>query len=551
MKSVGIDIGSSSIKVVELISHAKGIQVSRFLEHQLGNNPGFDPTIEIIEFLRQISQTYDQNVRVVFGLRQEHVSVRHKIFPFSDRQKILKSLPFELEEDLPFANDTAVYDAKMIRNIGNSAEILACATPKTRVEQALQLMNDGNLDISVLSSEGLAFANCLEAWDANIPQIPAQPLELDSTKATNKSLQLQVIIGHTRTLVCAFDQGQMVGVRTILWGAKAIAEAIMKRYEIPYIEALKEMQTKAFILPNKDGASYDQIVFSDTISHQVKEFSKDLKISILEFSSMLGGHVESIGLTGGASAILNLHVFLTQCLEIPVNKTNILSGFQTQFDKTPAIESRIAVALGLAIEGLKKPRNPAVQFLRGEFAKQNTAMKALWDRWGQTLQVASIAFVLFFIYSVVRENTSLSLADRTNEVLKTQAKVVAKLPAKSQNEDGVKRYIREQKKRTAEMMTLSSLTQMNSAMDVFKKINDAIPSKQAITLDVRRFAINDDQVEIEGQVGDNNQLRALETALSSVAISKLNQGQVLTRIVKPGVQFSYSFKVDRGITLTK
>ena len=548
MKSVGIDIGSSSIKVVEVQTTAKGLQVLRFSEHVLGANPGFDPSIEIIEYLRTISSTYDQGVRMVFGLRQDQVSVRNKLFPFADRQKILKSLPFELEEDLPFSNETAVYDAKIIRTLGNSAEILACATPKNRVTDALQLMADGNIDVSVLSTEGIALANCFEAWDAPIPNMPAPSMEIDATVVQSKKISLQIYIGHTRTLVCAFDGPHIVGVRSILWGAKNIAEAIMKRYEIPYVEALKEMQTKAFILPSKEGASYDQIVFSDTISAQVKDLAKDIRISVLEFSTELQANIESVGLSGGASSILNLHAYLTQCLELPVNRISILAKFNTNFEKTPAIDSRIAIALGLAIEGLKKPRNPAVNFMRGEFAKQNTSMKLFWDRWATTAQIAVAAFVLFVVYSFVREDSSLSLADRTNEVLKSQAKAVAKLPAKSQNEAGVKKYIRDQKKRTAEMMTLAGLARMNSAMDVFKKINDSIPAKSAVTLDVRRLSINEDQVQIEGSVGDANQLQILEKAISGVATSRLSKGETITRVTKPGVQFSYVFSVDRGVS---
>ena len=125
MKSVGIDIGTYSIKVVEVISQNKGqLRVSQFLEHSLGQNPAFDPEIEIIEFLKGLAKAYDpSNTRFVFGLRQDQVSVRHKIFPFNDRLKINKSLPFELEEDLPFSAETAIFDAK-IRHHSNEQNYL-------------------------------------------------------------------------------------------------------------------------------------------------------------------------------------------------------------------------------------------------------------------------------------------------------------------------------------------------------------------------------------------------------------------------------------------
>ena len=153
MKSLGIDIGSSSIKIVEINSNNKGIQITRFMEHTLSVNTiqsESDSQLEIIEFLRTIASSYDpQNTTFVVGMGQDKVSVRNKIFPFTERLKIIKSLPFELEEELPFSNDTAIYDAKVIHHFGSTAEVLACATPKNRIQKVLDLMQDSNIDLSI------------------------------------------------------------------------------------------------------------------------------------------------------------------------------------------------------------------------------------------------------------------------------------------------------------------------------------------------------------------------------------------------------------------
>lgn len=550
MKSVGIDIGTSSIKIVEVTSTNKGVTVTQFTEHPINTNPGFDPEIEIIEFLRNFVSTYDlATTRFVCALRQEQVSIRTKVFPFTDRQKILKSLPFELEEDLPFSNETAIFDAKIIRMVGTTAEVLACAAPKSRVASTLEKMQDIGVNISLLSAEGVAFANCFERWDAPIATFPAAPVELDQEQPI-RNISITVHIGHTRTLVCAFENGLLIGVRSVLWGGKNIADAISRRYEIPYVEALKEMQSKAFILPSREGASYDQIVFSDTISQQVKELSKDLKISILEFKAEFNGNVQSVSLTGGTSQILNLHAYLTQQLELPVNRTSVLSNFnQLAFERTSRTDAIIGVALGLAIEGLKKPRNPAVNFMKGEFAVQNTFFKIFWERWGTVVQISAAAFVVFFIYSMFRESAALNLADRTTEALKAQAKSVAQLPSKSQNEAGVKKYIRDQKKRATELRTVENLTKMNSALDIIKKINDAIPNKPNVVVDVSKLTVNENRVQIEGIVANARQFTLLESALSNISQGGVQrvQPQTTTRVKKSGIPFGFAFRVDRGI----
>ncbi len=548
MKSVGIDIGTSSIKVVEVFSSNKGVQVTHFTEHPLNTNPAYDSEIEILEFLRGLVSTYDlATTRFVVGLRQEQVSVRNKVFPFNDRQKILKSLPFELEEDLPFSNETAVYDAKIVRTMGSTAEVLACAAPKARVSQALDKLIEIGIDISLLSAEGIAFANCFENWNAPVPALPATSLQIDGSSAERK-ISIVVNIGHTRTLVSAFENNLLIGLRTILWGGKSIADGISRRYEISYVEALKEMQTKAFILPSREGASYDQIVFSDTISQQLKELVRELKISILEFKAEFNGVVESVGLTGGTSQILNLNAYLTQNLDLPVNKTSVFTNFNSVgFEKSSRTDSILGVALGLAVEGLKKPRNPALNFMRGEFARQNTYFRALWERWGTTVQVASAAFVIFFAYSMIRETVATSLAERSISALKTQAKVVANLPARSANESGVKKYIREQRKRSAEVRNLVNVTKMNSAMDILKKVNDALPGKDQLAIDISRFHVKEDRVEIQGIVPDAKQFSALESALAGVASGTVDRIQAPRVLNKQGLPFAFSFKVDRGL----
>ncbi len=548
MKSVGIDIGSSSIKVVEVNSSSKGIIVSQFTEHPFNLNPNSDPEIEIIEFVKGLVSTYDlENTRFVVALRQEFVSVRLKNFPFNDRQKILKSLPYELEEDLPLTQETAVYDAKIVRYLGNTAEVLAMAAPKHRIESAIQKMSDAGIPVQWLSCEGAALANCIEDWAQPIPNLPAPIVDLDN-EAVERKIHVVVHMGHTRTIVCAFENRSLLGIRSIFWGGKNIAESIAKRYEIPFVEAIKEIQTKAFILASREGASYDQIVFSDTIAAQVKELARELRISIMEFKSEFNGVVESVGLTGGTSQILNLNAYLTQLIELPVNRQFCLTNFNTLgFEKTSRVDAILGLALGLAIEGLKKPKNPAINFMKGDFAIENTFFKQFWERWKVPSQVGASLFVIFLIYSQIRETTALDLTDATTTKLEEAAVQVAKIPKKRANESGAKKYIRDQKRISEELKNFESVAKMNSALDVLRKLNDSIPGKSTVTLDVHRLTIQEDEVSFEGVVASAQQFTTLEQSLKSLALGPVRRSNPTINAKKPGIPFAFAFKVDRGL----
>lgn len=551
MKSLGIDIGSSSIKIVEMQSTSKGFQVTHFIENPLNVAPGSDQELEIIEFLRKFTSDYDPNqTRFILALRQDQTAIRNKFFPFNDRIKIAKSLAFELEEDLPFSSDNAIFDAKIIRTVGNGAEVLACATPKVHVQNCLQRGNDAGVDPFIISSEGTAFANIFERWNEPPPAIPPAPIALnDEENKPIRHLALVLNIGHTRTLVSAFESNSLIAVRSILWGGKNIAEAITAKYEIPFLEALKELQTKAFILTNKQGATFDQITFSDTIAKSVREMARDLQLSILELKGEFNAEIDSIALTGGVSLVQNIGPFLTQVLEVPVNRVSVLDSFpNVLFDKSAQNGAKAGIALGLAIEGLKKPRNPPVNFLRGDFAKENHAIKLFWEKWGHTAKVAAAAVVTLFIYTNLRESFSLNLADRTQEVLKTQAKNVAGLKGKAASENGIRKYIRENKKRASDLKTLASVSSMNSALDIIKKINDATPGKGAVTLDVHQLQILDSEVVLQGYVNSPKELSLLQQSLTNITTNGKVQTQNPTLGSLAGkTAFAFRFNVDRGI----
>ncbi|MDG0817445.1 pilus assembly protein PilM [Bdellovibrio svalbardensis] len=548
-KSLGIDIGSSSIKVVEMQSTSKGFQVSHFFEHPLSNKLGSDQELEVIEYLRDLTSKYDDSTRFIVGLRQDRVAIRNKFFPFNDRIKIFKSLAFELEEDLPFSSDNAIFDAKIIRTVGGGAEVLACAAPKTHVQACIQRAQDSGFEPFLVSLEGTALANVFEKWNEAPPALVAPAPVFEDMERPVRHVQLILNMGHTRTIVSAFEGHSLIGVRSILWGGKNIAEAIAKKYEIPYVEALKELQTKAFILTNKQGATFDQVTFSETIGKSVRELARDLQLSILEFKGEFNVQIDSIGLTGGTSQIQNLGPFLTQILEAPVNRIPTLDQIpNVMFERTQQVSAKAGVALGLAIEGFKKPRNPPMNFMRGEFARENHQMKMFWEKWGHTFKVATAALVVLFVYASLRSDFALSLTERTQDVLKSQAKSVANLKGKNASEAGIKKYIRENKKRASDLKTLASVANMNSAMDVLKKVSDATPPKGAVTLDVHSLNVQDSRVTMEGYVSSPQEMSLLQKSLTNIT----TDGQVKTERSSLGTlpgrtSFSFSFNVDRGI----
>jgi general secretion pathway protein L len=555
IKSIGIDIGTCSIKIVEAQSTSKGVQINLFIEHTLNTLPGADHELETLEFLRNFVSKYEHSTRFIVGLKQDRVAIRHKFFPFNERLKIFKSLPFELEEDLPFSFENAIFDAKIIRFVGGGAEVLACAAPKTQVQACIQRSHDAGFEPFLISSEGTAFANTFEKWDEAPPSLMTtanrvnQDITIVEVEKPLRHLHLVVNMGHTRTLISAFEGRSLIGVRSILWGGKNIAEAIAVKYDIPYIEALKELQNKAFILTNKQGATFDQVTFSETISKSVREMTRDLSLALIDIKSEFNAAIDNIELTGGASQIQNLSAFLAKILEAPVTRAALLDSIpNVLFERTPEISAKIGVALGLAIEGFKKPRNPPLNFMRGEFVRENYEVKLFLAKWSHTFKVATAALIVLFVYASLRTDFATSLSERTQEALKVQAKKVANLKGKNASEAGIKKYIRENKKRASDLKLLTSVAGMNSALDILKKVSDSASPKSAISLDVSKIDIHDALVSMEGYVNSPQEAAALQKSLTNISTDgNIKIGKSLLGPKSGKTSFSFSFNVDRGI----
>lgn len=549
MKSIGIDIGASQIKVVEIQTTSKGYVVNQYVIHQLSLNPNHDREIETIEFLRELSAKYDPaETRYCVALRQDQVAIRNKIFPFIDRLTISKTLPMELEDDVPFSIEDSIFDAKIIRTLGTSSEVLACSAPKHHVAKMIQLLNDSGIDPEIISTEGAAFANLFERWNEPPPVFPASALATEDSRP-ERNLRIVLNMGYARTLVCAFDGTNLIGVRSLFWGGKNIAEAISKKYEIPLIEASKEMELKAFILTTKQETSYDAKIFSDTIAKSVREMVRDLQLSLLEFRSEFNGNIQQIELTGGVSLIQGLGPFLTQLLEVPVNRIRILDHFpQILFEKTDITDSRLGVAMGLAIEGLKRPRNPAINFLKNEFAKQNHRLKKFFNQWGQTLQFLSVVLVIFYVWGYFRADFATILVEKTNDRLKEKAVSIGGMTKKTATEGNIRKKIKENRKIIADMKNSQNLFQMNSALEILKRVSENAPDKNAIKIDLKKFYVIEDEVVVEGYVNSQKEANSWVQSLNPLSMD----GRVLPR--RPTVPadpkriaFAVSFKIDRNI----
>ena len=552
MKCVGIDIGSFSVKVAEIEASSNAYALTRFLEFPFSPEPQSDRQLQLIEILRSISAGYDAgSTRYAIAVPQHFASGRLRRFPFRERAKIMKSLAFELEDDIPLDPDETVFEAKIVEYVSKGADAWCVAVPFEAVREAMQVAADGVIDPEIVSVEGCALANLFERWQL---QAPDSPPELSAIAASGLPLperpaRVIVSIGHTRTLVLVYRDGVMVSARSLQWGGLEVANALAATFSVPYFEALKILETKSFILMNKAGATRDQIALSESVSDAVNFLALPLKLALLETRTEFNLRIAEIELLGGTSQIQNLAPYLTQALEVPCNLARPLSNVRIAgVEDTPQNQASAALAVGLAIEALKRPRNPALNLRRGPFARQNQSAQKAWERWGHTAKLAGTAFLALCAFAILRDSFAAALADKAEEAVLAVAK--NSLHLAKPTESAVQKSINRQESQIKAREKLAVLDDFNSALDLLTKITQKIPVQAdggKVEMNVHAFEVDNEDVFIQGTIdpAHRNRLQTwLQTAATAGSVKKAEPHGPPPRGA-PGVPFAFTMKASR------
>ena len=541
-RSVGVDIGSFSIKVAELEGQLKSSTVRDFYEIPLNHEPGQDLRLDKIEALKKVAATYDPSkYTITVGLGSEFSTARVLNFPFFERRKILQSLPFELEDVIPFSQSDAIFDFRLIHQKTNSSKVLALAVPKKHIQDLLILCEDAGLNPDIISLDGIALANHFE----NIFSGPVQ-VDGEETVAARKT-EMAIHIGYSKTLIDVIQDRSLIATRALYFGGKDIANAISRAYSLPYLEALKAVQEKAFVLTSNDSADEDQVAFSDVIVQSLNNMVTDLQRTIVDLKSELQCEFSEGHLMGGMGGLINLGPYLTSRLQIPVSVYHHL-GKRTKADIPPTAENEKAstIAIGLGLEGLRKPKNPAVNLRKNEFVKKNRTLELFFDQYKNVAKLGIVFFIIFWVYSSFRS----SFADDNLRALEKSLKDQAKGPliglsnsqAKPEN---IRKVIKAKREEIESKKSVLRLSQMNSALDVLKDMSAALPGKPLMTLDIRHLNLENDRLSIEGYVNSKSELDSVQKTLATLSFAtRVTMGRAAP-VVNGKLPFSLSMALNR------
>ena len=346
--TLGLKIGSTSLKFVEIL-HKKdkcslknlGIEyfpLSEKLESYL-NHPSF-----LAQKIKEVIRKYSlSSRRIVSGVEGESVAVRVIRVPYMKDNELREAIRWEAEEHLPYPMEDITLGYQVLKNNllgsqGREMSVLLAGVKKETIDEHLQIFQQAGFSPAIVDVSSLAFYNVAENININ---------KTEGTALLN--------IGHyiTNLLILAEDYPFLV--RDIKFGGDDITRSLMENLRITYIKAENIKKARDFteiqrqLSEDVRGEEIEQIIRA-SLGELIKEVVRSFEYFT---SNQEGSPVQKVILSGGSCLIENIDNFLSQELEVPVEKMHPFVNINYQKTKfqnfLPSLSPLFAISVGFAL----------------------------------------------------------------------------------------------------------------------------------------------------------------------------------------------------------
>jgi type IV pilus assembly protein PilM len=339
---VGLDIGSSAVKAVELKPTGKGFRVSAYGEEPVPPDAIVDGAIidagAVAEAIRQVFERNKafKGKDVCASLSGNAVIVKKITLPVMTESELDESIYWEAEQYIPFdiqdVNlDYQILDAGTGPDSRGSMEVLLVAAKKEKIGDYTGVIAQAGRTPLIVDVDAFALQN---AFDVNYGLEPGQVTVLLNAGAS--AININILQGE-----------QSMFTRDISIGGNAYTEAVQKELDLPHESA--EQLKKGIPV---DGASFEeaQPVLRAVTENVLLEVQKTFDFFKATASS---DRIDRIMLSGGASRVDGFREMLHERFNAPVEEFDPFRTIVWDPAKLgrEAVEhaSTAAVAVGLAL----------------------------------------------------------------------------------------------------------------------------------------------------------------------------------------------------------
>ena len=339
---LGVDIGSSSIKMVELQESKRGIELVRFgiaeVPPDAVANGSFVNYPLLVERLRGLIKKHKfKQKKCALAISGNSVIVKKINLPEMTDEELQASVQWEAEQYIPFAIEDVNVDVEVLQHTRGQGQmdVLLVAAKKEVIEDHRMVVREAGLEPRVMDVATFTIQNCLELNYGNFSEEVAAIVNVGAS-----TINLNVMAHGITTFT-----------RDILTGSNAISEEIQKRFNLPWDEAERYKMAPVDSLPNRSLArEVKRLVrrVSDTLATEIQ---RSLDFFAATTANMA---LNKIYLSGGGAMSPEFVSVISERLGLP---TEILNPFQNitinpkhvDLDELRQHAAQPAVAVGLAL----------------------------------------------------------------------------------------------------------------------------------------------------------------------------------------------------------
>jgi type IV pilus assembly protein PilM len=184
---VGLDIGSSSVKVVRLHRDNRGYTVTAagIAQIQSNQHDGHRADANTVKAISQCLRSADiQTNLAVCSVCGPEVAVRDFRFPSLPPEELEGAIALEAGQSCPFDTADGVIDYEVTSRDQSGLRGVFVAATNAMIKKKLQLAKKASVDCVVMDVDGLALLNCLNEYEPRQPGCAAAILNVGCSYTT-------------------------------------------------------------------------------------------------------------------------------------------------------------------------------------------------------------------------------------------------------------------------------------------------------------------------------------------------------------------------------
>ena len=339
---VGLDIGSSSVKAVELTGKPGALSLVNLGFEGLQPDTVVDGQImELNDVSGVISGLFASHQfktdRVAAGVSGSSVIVKNIIVPQMTREELEESIDWHAEEHIPFEISDVSLDYQVVGSGADSLHVLMAACKRDFVANLKQAIQLAGKQPAVIDVDAFALQNCYE-----INYEPSDNLAVALLNVGASTMNINILRGV-----------KSVFTRDVSVGGNQYTSLLQKELGLTYEQA--EQVKRGNAAPGGfEGVDIEGAL--ETVSDMLAlEISKTF--DFYRATADDDGSVQKILISGGGSKLKGLPEYLSNRFEIPVERLDPfrrISFDARRFDPDYMREvvPEMAVAVGLALRGV-------------------------------------------------------------------------------------------------------------------------------------------------------------------------------------------------------